>query len=146
MTTAAKSGTATFYTLAGLPNCSYPTVPASGRYVALSPGEYASGAACGTVLAVTGPKGTVQVTVVDQCPECGTGHLDLGSEAFAAIADPVAGWTQLHRESYNYWLADSGAGAGPLTLRITDDQGHQRTVHAITVTAGSTQVTAVRMY
>ena len=196
---AAKSGTATSYTLGGLPNCSYPSVPAAGRYVALSPGEYASGAACGELLTVTGPKGTVQVTVVDQCPECATGHIDLGTGAFAAIADPVAGivpvsyarvvnpaltgpltirvkegssqywlavlvlntgnpltsvevgtsaggWLRLQRQSYNYWQAASGAGAGPLTLRITDDQGHQRTVTGIAVTAGSTQTTSVRMY
>jgi expansin (peptidoglycan-binding protein) len=43
------------------------------------------------VLDVTGPKGTVRVTVADQCPECEAGHLDLAAPAFARIADPVAG-------------------------------------------------------
>jgi expansin len=86
-----RSGTATFYTLAGLPNCGYPDAAASGTYVALSPADFAGSAACGTVFDVTGPKGTVRVTVADQCPECEPGHLDLAAPAFARIADPVAG-------------------------------------------------------
>jgi expansin len=88
---ASRSGTATFYTLAGLPNCGYPDAAGSGTYVALSPADFAGSAACGTVLDVTGPKGTVRVTVADQCPECEPGHLDLAAPAFARIADPVAG-------------------------------------------------------
>ena len=88
---ATRSGTATFYTLAGLPNCGYPDAAASGTYVALSPADFAGSAACGTVFDVTGPKGTVRVTVADQCPECEPGHLDLAAPAFARIADPVAG-------------------------------------------------------
>jgi expansin (peptidoglycan-binding protein) len=59
--------------------------------VALSPSDFAGSAACGTVFDVTGPKGTVRVTVADQCPECEPGHLDLAAPAFARIADPVAG-------------------------------------------------------
>ncbi len=86
-----RRGTATFYTLADLPNCGYPDAAATGTYVALSPADYAGSAACGTVLDVTGPKGTVRVTVADQCPECEPGHLDLAAPAFARIADPVAG-------------------------------------------------------
>jgi expansin len=88
---ATRSGTATFYTLDGLPNCGYPDAAASGTYVALSPADFAGSAACGTVFDVTGPKGTVRVTVADQCPECEPGHLDLAAPAFARIADPVAG-------------------------------------------------------
>jgi expansin len=88
---ATRTGTATFYTLAGLPNCGYPDAAASGTYVALAPADFAGSAACGTVFDVTGPKGTVRVTVADQCPECEPGHLDLAAPAFARIADPVAG-------------------------------------------------------
>ncbi|HST65409.1 MAG TPA: expansin EXLX1 family cellulose-binding protein, partial [Mycobacteriales bacterium] len=88
---ASRSGRATFYTLAGLPNCGYAAAAASGTYVALSPADFGGSAACGTVLDVTGPKGTVRVTVSDLCPECEAGHLDLAAPAFARIADPVAG-------------------------------------------------------
>jgi expansin (peptidoglycan-binding protein) len=87
----ARSGKATFYTLAGLPNCGYEDAAATGTYVALAPADFGGSAACGTVLDVTGPKGTVRVTVSDLCPECEPGHLDLAAPAFARIADPVAG-------------------------------------------------------
>jgi len=88
---AGSPGRATFYTLAALPNCGYPDVGATGRYVALDPTAFGGSAACGTVLDVTGPNGTVRVTVADLCPECGPGHVDLAAPAFARIADPVAG-------------------------------------------------------
>ncbi|KAI9227839.1 MAG: RlpA-like double-psi beta-barrel-protein domain-containing protein-containing protein [Piptocephalis tieghemiana] len=40
---------------------------------------------------VKGPKGSVKVQIVDLCPECKQGDLDLSPSAFKAIADPVAG-------------------------------------------------------
>jgi expansin len=43
----ATSGTATHYVLQGLPNCSYPSPPADGLFVAMPPDEYASAAGCG---------------------------------------------------------------------------------------------------
>jgi expansin (peptidoglycan-binding protein) len=194
----ARSGRATHYTLAGLPNCSFPTPPADGRFVAVGPAEYAGAAACGSVLDVHGPRGTVRVTVIDQCPECEPGHLDLAVPAFAALADPVQGivpvtytrvldpplagpvrvrvkegssanwlsvlfldtgnqlvtveaavgssWVRLVHQPYNYWEAASGVGAGPVTLRITDDRGHRRTLTGIPVAAGTIHPTSVRMY
>jgi expansin (peptidoglycan-binding protein) len=147
---------------------------------------------------VTGRKGTVRVKVVDQCPECATGHLDLSRQAFARIDDPVKGqvsiryrgvvnpavgaplsfvvktgssqywlgmlvndhgnplssvdvksgtsWRALARQSYNYWLAESGAGKGPFTLRITDVYGHVATVSGIKLSPGAVQRSGVRMY
>ncbi len=86
---AATSGRATHYqAVAGGTtngNCSFPALPADQLYVAVSPTEYAKGAACGTYLDVTGPKGNVRVVVMDQCPECATGHIDLSKTAFAKI-------------------------------------------------------------
>ena len=158
------SGIATHYVLTGLPNCSYPSPPANGLFVALSPSEYDSAAACGGYLTVTGPDGSVTVQVIDQCPDCATGHIDLSEPAFAELAplsaglinvryqyladpplpgpitmevksgssqywlalladntgNPLAsvqvetasgGWVSLARASYNYWIAQSGAGA-----------------------------------
>ncbi|KAF9206237.1 hypothetical protein BGZ49_002792 [Haplosporangium sp. Z 27] len=43
--------------------------------------------ACGQCLQVTGPSGTIQVQVVDMCPGCTTGSLDLTPGAFAKIAN-----------------------------------------------------------
>lgn len=108
-------GKATFYDSKGAGgNCSYPSAPADRLYVALSPPEYASAAACGGHLDVTGPKGTVRVLIMDQCPECASGHLDLSAEAFARIADPVQGVVPV---SYR---AVTPSAAGPLTFRIKE--------------------------
>jgi expansin (peptidoglycan-binding protein) len=112
---ATRSGTATFYTLDALPNCGYPDAAASGTYVALSPADFAGSAACGTVLDVTGPKGTVRVTVADQCPECEPGHLDLAAPAFARIADPVAGIVPIRFTR----VADPPT-AGPVRVRVKE--------------------------
>jgi expansin len=83
----AAGGEATHYVLApGTGNCSYPGLPAGQLYAALSPAEYDSGAACGSYVQVSGPDGSVTAEVVDQCPPCGTGHIDLSEAAFARIA------------------------------------------------------------
>jgi expansin len=194
------SGIATHYVLEGLPNCSYPTPPANGLFVALSPSEYDSAAACGGYLTVTGPSGSsVTVQVIDQCPECATGHIDLSEPAFAELAplgaglinvhyqyladpplpgpitmevkqgssqywlallagntgNPLAsvqvetaagGWVTLARATYNYWIASSGAGSGPFTVRLTDTEGHTVTVRNIALDPGAVQSTGTLMY
>ena len=180
-------------------NCSYPSPPAGQLYVALSPSEYGGSAACGSYLQVTGPDGSVTAEVVDQCPQCQAGHIDLSEQAFARIAplsaglvpvsyrtiadpplpaplsmlvktgssayylallainngNPLAGvavrqgsggWQQLARTTYGYWLASSGAGPGPFTVRLTDTLGHQATVNGITISPGVVQSTGTSMY
>jgi expansin len=193
------SGIATHYVLSGLPNCSYPSPPANGYFVALSPSEYNGAAACGGYITVTGPDGSVTVQVIDQCPECATGHIDLSEPAFAKLAplsaglinvhyeyladpdlagpitmevksgssqywlalladntgNPLAsvqvetasgGWISLARANYNYWIAQSGAGSGPFTVRLTDTQGNTAIVHNVALDPGSVQSTGVYMY
>jgi expansin len=190
---------ATHYVLQGLPNCSYPNPPADGLFVALSPSEYNSAGGCGGYLEVKGPDGSVRVKVIDQCPECATGHIDLSETAFAKLAplsaglinvsytylanpalpgpisievkdgssqywlalladntgNPLAsvqvqtssgGWLSLARANYNYWIAQSGAGAGPFTVRLTDTRGHQVTVRNIALRPGAVQSTKIYMY
>jgi expansin (peptidoglycan-binding protein) len=112
----AVKGKATFYELqSGGGNCSYPSPPADGLYVALSPSEYAAAAACGGYLSVTGPRGTVQVKVVDQCPECPAGHIDLSRAAFARVADPGKGMAGV---TYSP-LRDPRVGK-PLSFRVKE--------------------------
>ena len=193
------SGIATHYVLTGLPNCSYPSPPADDLFVALPPPQYDGAAACGGYLTVTGPDGSVTVQVIDQCPDCAAGHIDLSEPAFAKLAplgaglinvryqylaDPVlpgpitmevksgssqywlalladntgnplasvqvatasGGWISLARASYNYWIAPSGAGSGPFTVRLTDTEGNQVTVRNIALDPGAVQSTGVYMY
>ncbi|MEH1097901.1 expansin EXLX1 family cellulose-binding protein [Micromonospora sp. CPCC 205561] len=109
-------GEATFYDSKGAGgNCSYPAAPLNRLYVALGPDEYAAGAACGGYLDVTGPQGTVRVLVMDQCPECARGHLDLSPEAFARIADPVEGVVRVR-----YRAVVDPPLPGPLTFRMKE--------------------------
>ncbi|WP_433495177.1 expansin EXLX1 family cellulose-binding protein [Micromonospora sp. CA-248089] len=113
---ATRSGKATFYDSKGAGgNCSRPAAPADRMYVALGPSEYASGASCGGYLDVTGPRGTVRVLVMDQCPECAPGHLDLSAKAFARIADPVQGVVKV-----SYRAVVNPPLAGPLTFRMKE--------------------------
>jgi expansin len=194
------TGTATHYLLppAG-GNCSYPAPPADGLFVALSPAEYDGAAACGSYLEVTGPGGSVRAEVIDQCPPCQAGHIDLSEKAFAKLAplaaglihvtyqviadpavpgpvslrvkegssaywlallpintgNPVAsvevrsashGWQELVRADYNYWIAASGMGAGPFTVRITDTLAHHVTLTGIGLDPGAVQTTGLDMY
>jgi expansin (peptidoglycan-binding protein) len=89
---AQTSGEATHYVLTpGDGNCSYPGLPNGGLFVALSPGEYDGSAACGSFIEVTGPDGSVTAEVVDQCPPCQAGHVDLSEQAFERIAPLAAG-------------------------------------------------------
>ena len=85
--TSAKKGKATYFFLEGtLGNCSFPSPPADDLYVALGQhNQYSDGAACGTYIDVTGPKGKTRVKVIDSCPECPAGHLDLSLTAFQKI-------------------------------------------------------------
>jgi expansin len=196
---ATTAGTATHYVLTGTGNCSYPSPPADGLFVALSPAEYHGAAACGGYVEVSGPNGSVRAEVIDQCPPCAAGHIDLSEAAFAriaplsaglvpvtyrAVADPPlpapvsvrvkegssrywlallamntgnplasvqvqstpGGWRDLVRADYNDWIAASGAGSGPFTVRLTDTAGHQVAVHGVTLEPGVVQDTGIRMY
>ncbi|MCD5312498.1 expansin EXLX1 family cellulose-binding protein [Kineosporia babensis] len=85
------TGIATFYGATGAGNCSYE--PTGDLMVAaMNQQDYEGSQACGAFVDVTGPKGnTVRVKIVDRCPECAPGHIDLSAEAFAKLAEPVEG-------------------------------------------------------
>ncbi|GAA0270972.1 expansin EXLX1 family cellulose-binding protein [Cryptosporangium japonicum] len=186
-----RSGEATFFD-GGVGNCSYPSLPADDLYVALGPAEYSNAGACGGYLDVTGPSGSVRVKVVDQCPECAEGHIDLSREAFEQIADPEAGvvpitysavanpavgklsvrvkegssqfflsilidnhgnpltnvevdGTELDRTTDNHWVAESGLGDGPFSVKVTDNAGRTATIPNVTLSPGSVQQSTVAL-
>jgi expansin (peptidoglycan-binding protein) len=114
--TSAHSGKATFYDLdGGVGNCSFPSAPDDDLFVALGPTEYSQAAACGTYLDVTGPKGKVRVKVIDKCPECDTGHLDLSRTAFKKIGAESAGVIPI-----TYKTVVNPAVPGPLSVRMQE--------------------------
>lgn len=84
-------GIATFYDATGDGSCLFGPSPNDLLVAAMNEDEYNNAAVCGSYVHVTGPKGSVTVRIVDLCPGCRAGHLDLSAEAFAQIADPIQG-------------------------------------------------------
>ena len=85
------SGEGTYYNADGTGNCSFDASPADLMVAALNAADYQSAALCGACLAVTGPSGSVTVRVVDQCPGCKHGDLDLSPQAFQKLSPLAAG-------------------------------------------------------
>ena len=170
----AHTGEATYYDADGSGNCSFPASPGDLMVAAMNEVDYAGSAACGACVELTGPAGSVQVRIVDRCPECPVGDIDLSPEAFAAIAALEQGrvaiewryvpcsvsgpieyqfkdgsnqwwtavqirnhrhaiarfeveidgaWVEVPRESYNYFVLETGMGPGPYKFRVTDVEG-----------------------
>lgn len=95
-----EDGIATYYAATGAGNCSFEATPNDLDVAAMNAEQYDGSAVCGGCVKVNGPKGELVVRVVDQCPECKSGHLDLSKEAFAKIAEVSAGrvpitWTRV---------------------------------------------------
>ncbi len=86
-----ESGVATYYDATGAGACSFDPTPNDLDVAAIDMPEWNGSAPCGECAAVTGPNGSVTVRIVDLCPGCEQGHLDLSMEAFAKIADVAAG-------------------------------------------------------
>jgi expansin (peptidoglycan-binding protein) len=86
-----EQGVATYYAADGSGNCGFDPSPNDLNVAAMNAAEYAGSAVCGECVSITGPKGNVTVRIVDQCPDCEKGHLDLSQQAFAQIADVSAG-------------------------------------------------------
>lgn len=81
------SGEATYYDFAdGSGNCGFPATPDDLMVGAMNAVDYAGSAVCGACVRIDGPAGSVDVRIVDQCPECPAGDIDLSPEAFEKIA------------------------------------------------------------
>jgi expansin (peptidoglycan-binding protein) len=77
--------------------------------------DYENSQACGAYVQVTGPNGTsLTIKIVDQCPECKPGDLDLSQEAFAALAPLSAGRIKIS------WHLLSPALNGPVAYKYKD--------------------------
>jgi expansin (peptidoglycan-binding protein) len=86
------TGEATYYDFAdGSGNCGFPATPDDLMVGAMNHVDYAGSAACGSCVRLAGPNGSVDVRIVDQCPECPAGDIDLSPDAFALIAPIESG-------------------------------------------------------
>jgi hypothetical protein len=67
---------------------------------------------CGASIHITGPVGEVTVRIVDLCPECPRGNVDLSKQAFAKIADTIQGRVAIT------WRYVETSVSGPIAYRI----------------------------
>ena len=86
------TGEATYYTFAdGTGNCGFDASPDDLMIGAMNHADYAAAAVCGACVLLTGPNATITIRIVDQCPECPVGNIDLSPQAFEPIAELSAG-------------------------------------------------------
>jgi expansin (peptidoglycan-binding protein) len=107
------SGEGTYYGATGQGACSF-DASADRMVAAMNHTDYAGSAACGEYVTVTGPIGSVTVRITDVCPECAAGDIDLSAEAFAKIADPVAGRVPIT------WQVVAAELSGPVQYRYKE--------------------------
>jgi expansin (peptidoglycan-binding protein) len=134
------TGVATFYAATGAGNCSF-DASSDLMVAAMNQQDYENSQACGAFLAVTGPNGsTVKIKVVDRCPECPVGAIDLSREAFTKLAPASAGriaisWRLLSPGtskpvSYRYKSGSSRFWCG---IQVLD---HRNPIRSLEVKAG----------
>jgi expansin (peptidoglycan-binding protein) len=86
------TGDATYYSFAdGSGNCCFPATPDDLMIGAMNHTDYDASYACGACVRVSGPDSVIDIRIVDQCPECRPGDIDLSPLAFSLIADMVRG-------------------------------------------------------
>ncbi len=107
------SGEATYYDADGSGNCSF-DASADRMIAAINDADYAGSAACGACVEVTGPDGVIDVRIVDRCPGCAAGDLDLSPEAFKMIAAIELGRVDI---SWHYVPCEV---EGPLAYRFKE--------------------------
>jgi expansin len=110
----AHQGEGTYYDADGSGNCSFDATPTDVLVGAMNAIDYAGSASCGTCIALQGPKGAIRVRIVDQCPECKKGDVDLHPGAFDQIADHKDGRVAI---SWTYVSCDT---PGPIAYHFKD--------------------------
>ncbi len=108
------NGIATYYAATGEGACMFDASPGDMNVTAINAEEWSGSAWCGTCIDVDGPSGSVRVRVVDLCPECEAGHLDLSREAFAQIAAVELGRVDIT------WQMVACDVSGPVSYRYKD--------------------------
>jgi expansin len=108
-------GEATYYTFAdGSGNCSFDPTPNDLMVGAMNHTDYADAAVCGSCARVIGPSGEVTVRIVDRCPECPQGDIDLSPQAFEKIAALALGRVPIS------WAYVPCSVTGPIAYRFKE--------------------------
>lgn len=125
-----SSGEATYYSANGSGACSYPVDTSDVLIAAINAPQWSGSAHCGECLLVTGPLGSVTVRIVDECPECATGDLDLHPTAFAQIARIMDGrvpvsWTRVDCPETGHVINRVDVGSNPYYIGLVADHHRQ---------------------
>ena len=81
---------------------------------AMNEADYVGSAVCGACAHVVGPNGAIDVRIVDRCPECLSGDIDLSPQAFEQIAPLVQG-----RVPITWRFIECGV-SGPIRFRFKE--------------------------
>jgi expansin (peptidoglycan-binding protein) len=107
------SGDATYYEADGTGACSF-EAGSDNLVAAMNRADYGSAAWCGACIEVAAGSASVVVRVVDSCPGCKQGDLDLSKEAFARLAPLDKGRIRVA------WRSVDCAVDGPIGYRFKD--------------------------
>lgn len=108
------TGEGTYYDANGDGNCMFGPSPNDLMVAAMNNPQYNTAAWCGAYVAVTGPNGSTVVQIVDRCPECKSGDLDLSPQAFDKIANRIDDRVSIR------WHLVSPALSGPVSYHFKD--------------------------
>ncbi|MGL5866577.1 MAG: expansin EXLX1 family cellulose-binding protein, partial [Dermatophilaceae bacterium] len=109
-----RTGEGTYYAATGEGNCSFEKSPENMMVAAMNQSDYGNASLCGAFVEVNGPKGTQVVRIVDRCPECKPGDIDLSQQAFVRIADQIDGRVPIR------WRIVSPEATGPVAYRFKE--------------------------
>jgi expansin len=137
------TGEATYYTFAnGDGSCMFGPSPDDLMVGAMNHTDYAAAAVCGACVDLTGPSGAIRIRIVDQCPECPEGNIDLSPEAFEQIAELSLGRVPID------WHYAPCEASGPIRYHFKDGsnqwwtavqiRNHRNRIASLEYLAGST--------
>lgn len=109
-----REGEATYYGATGDGACMLGPSPDDLDVAAVNQPDWSGSSLCGACADVNGPKGKVSIRIVDLCPECKTGDLDMSPQAFDVIADHAAGRVPIT------WKLVSCDVSGPVRYKYKD--------------------------
>lgn len=112
--TTVHDGIATYYNADGRGACSFDASPQNLMVGAMNAPEFDNSNICGAFVEIVGAKTTIVVRIVDLCPECLAGHIDLSAEAFARIDEPRKGRVPIK------WRIVSPPVTGPIAFHYKD--------------------------
>jgi expansin (peptidoglycan-binding protein) len=108
------NGEGTYYFGTGAGACLFPPIPGNLMYAAMNYPQFGNSDFCGAYITITGPQGSVIVRIVDMCPECQHGDIDMSPEAFAQIAEIHQGRVPISWQQVSYPLE------GPIVYHFKD--------------------------